>query len=115
MGRRAVSGQSLQARGVPQGQSAYLALRPEFDPQYRKLDRRPWRYTHVILTLRETEAKELPGVQVHISVDYARPYIGRQCVVVGHHGLMEGACIKDREERKPPQGIWFLRRVNVDE
>ena len=37
----------------------------------------------MILTLRETEAKELPGVQGHISVDNARSYIRRQCVVVG--------------------------------
>lgn len=33
----------------------------------------------------------------------------------GHHGLMEGSCIKDGEEGKPPPGIWFLGRVNVDE
>lgn len=102
MGRRAVSEQSLQARGVPPGQSAYLALRPEFDPQYRNLDRRPWRYTHVILTLRETEAKELPGVQVHISVDYARPYIRRQCVVVGASWAKGGSLDQGQRREEAP-------------
>lgn len=44
----------------------------------------------MVPTLREAEAKELPGVQGQISMGYARPHSKR---------LMERSCIEDTEER----------------